>query len=45
MLENILEASCGEIVVVVIGSVVSGMTVTVTVTMSGPVGAGVIAED
>jgi hypothetical protein len=39
MLENILEASCGEIVLVVIGSVVSvGMTVTVTVTMSGPAG-------
>ena len=37
MLENMLEASCGEIVRVVIGSVVSvGVTVTVTVTMSGP---------
>ena len=43
MLENMLEASCGEIVRVVIRSVVSvGVTVTVTVTMSGPV--GVVAE-
>jgi len=51
MLENMLEASWGEIVRVVIGSVVSvGVTVTVTVTVSGPVdiagksGAGVVDE-
>jgi len=51
MLDNMLEASCGEIVRVVTGSVVSvGVTVTVKVTVSGPVdvagksGAGVVAE-
>jgi len=51
MLDNMLEASCGEIVRVVTGSVVSvGVTVTVKVTVSGSVdvagklGAGVVAE-
>jgi len=51
MLEKMLEASWGEIVRVVIGSVVSvGVTVTVTVTVPGPVdvigksGAVVVAE-